>query len=153
MQAATYRTWELCYNRRCNPPPMRCSFGQLKSMCALMTRELPPGYSFVPEPSAEGGVQFTNWPGKQSAERAHKTFRFRDTKDYPWVDAATSDNAAFTMPTDGKHVFDVKLEAFHSAPAFTNAELTAFRKAFEDTVRPTDGWCFFAMISATIAKE
>ena len=148
---ATYYTWELYYNRRRNPTPMQCTFGQLKEMCVLMSQELP-GYSFSPEKISEGGVEITNWPGKTS-ERAFKTFRLLSTRNYPWVDDSTPDDSIFTMPHGDKRYFNVKLKAFYGAPPFTTDEMMAFRNAFENTIFPQNGWRLRAMISATTANN
>lgn len=111
-----------------------------------------PGYLFAPEPISEGGVEITDWPGKTEA-RAFKTFRLMSTEGYPWVDEETSDEFVFTMPRSDKHYVTIKLKAFDSAPPFTDAELTAFRTSFEETIHPACGWRYFAMVPATTVNN
>ena len=144
---ATHYTLHMCYNRRRDPPPMQCTYSQLKDMCLLMSRSLP-GCTFIPEHCFEGGIQFTHWPGKEENETSYKTFRFMHTKDYPWINDSTPDNHIFYVPRDNWNFFFVKLKAFGAAPAFTDAELTAFRTAFQEIIKPSDGWIFFTPVTA-----
>ena len=135
---STYRTYTLCYNTRRDPPPVQCTFGQVRKMCELLEEALL-GCSFRPEPIHEGGIQFTDWPEKQN-DYGYKTFRFTSASNYPWVDAHTPNEANFYLSR--REDVDICLKAFESAPPFTDEELVAFRQVFENVVQPADGWRF-----------
>ena len=132
----TYSPWDLCYSRRRDPVPMRCTLGHVRDMCRMLENTLA-GYSFRPEPIKEGGIEFTDWPNKRDGE--YKTFRFITSQGFPFLSNDTSDEEAFALSNHSQRI-TIFLKAFHGAPAFTDDELCAFRHVFGEVVKPADGW-------------
>ena len=151
MDMATYASWTLCYNNRRYPSPVSCTIAQVREMCAMFEAAFP-GVKCRPEPISNGGVELTDWPGKMGGGRkwheyGYKTFRFLCTTGYPWIDETTRDDASFVLSAQDGTV-TIKLKAFKGAPAFSDAELMAFRRIFEEVVSLPDGWRFKALPSA-----
>jgi hypothetical protein len=97
-----------------------------------------PGYSFAPEAISEGGILFTDWPGRQEGE--YKTLRiqlFKSAIAWPYISDTTLTEwragletiiflKGFNKYLEGRTF----LKAFHGAPCWTLAELRSFRDAF-----------------------
>jgi hypothetical protein len=103
--------------------------------------EFGPGYSFVPEPISEGGIEMTSWPGIPAEHRGMlKTVRFGGNNSHgpgwPWISDTTlqswrNDQAATNVWQRAKGTFVLK--AFHGAPVWTPEEVRKLVSAFEGT--------------------
>jgi len=122
-----------------------------------MHREFGPGYTFVPEPISEGGVQMVHWPNISATAKSeghYKTFRFQWNGDgeekWPWIEdpatVVTRWSAAPDVPiwasveprrgicVDRKpqlRRFGIFLKAFHGAPCWTLSEVKSLANAFQ----------------------
>lgn len=104
-------------------------------MCSMFEDSFS-GVKCRPEAITEGGVELTEWPGKDS--KGYKTFRFISSQNYPRIDNDTPDDASFVLSRNGRVA--IKLKAFEGAPAFSDEELSEFRRIFTSVVPLPDGW-------------
>jgi hypothetical protein len=148
-EISTYFTWDLCHRHNPSADPLRCTYGQLRQLCAQMQMAMP-GTAFRPEAITESGVEFADWPGRAANE--YKTFRFLTATGVPWIGEGTPDGASFCLSNDQGRV-SLKLKAFHGAPAFSDDELQHFRHIFEAVIQPGPEWEFLATPSAATVNH
>ena len=143
---ANYTSWDFCFTRKKNNniiigekfPNVICSIGQLRQICTDLEETLP-GYRFRVEPISGGGIEFVDWPGRES-ENSYKTIRFSSSRGFPYCGPDTPDETQFYLSQFGKiHFF---LKAFDGAPSFTTDELDTFKQIFTNIIslNPQQGW-------------
>ena len=105
---------------------------KLATLCEQLEASFGPGYKIRPEPIVEGGIYFTDYPGKEPDH--YKSMRF-DLRGYPCVSDTALDE--WKKGPDRVLCQDVKgmptkVRAFYGAPLWTLRELETVRDRLRD---------------------